>query len=162
MTSVLTDDQIQARQIEMMMRASKSIWHCTFLMTVPSAGTAPGAANMARVLATAAGRKIEVNVILNQHRFSMTRRSPCGLAARWLTLNGVNVRLANPSVLLHAKVLIVDESHAVVSSANSTDSAHRHNKEAGVYLDDKPSIQSLLTWAAEIQRAAVPHIASRG
>lgn len=43
---------------------------------------------------------------------------------------------AGPRACLHAKVVVVDQRRALVTSANLTEAAHERNIEAGVLIDD--------------------------
>lgn len=44
---------------------------------------------------------------------------------------------------LHAKCIIVDDEHVLITSANFTEAAHERNIEAGVRLDDKQIAEAL-------------------
>jgi phosphatidylserine/phosphatidylglycerophosphate/cardiolipin synthase-like enzyme len=44
---------------------------------------------------------------------------------------------------MHAKCIVVDDAHVLISSANFTEAAHRRNIEAGVRVDDPRIAQAL-------------------
>ena len=44
---------------------------------------------------------------------------------------------------MHAKCIVVDETHALVTSANFTRSGHTRNIEVGVLIEDTPFAEQL-------------------
>lgn len=51
--------------------------------------------------------------------------------------------LAGPKACLHAKCVVVDEEHLLVTSANFTEAAHERNIEAGVLIADPVAARAM-------------------
>lgn len=66
------------------------------------------------------------------------------LAAAWLWTQGAEVRLDPAGVTLHAKVVLIDGQHILVTSANWNYASLAKNVEAGVLLLGAPELAGLL------------------
>ena len=93
-------------------------------------------------LAEAAQRGVRVKVLLEGDE-----ESPAGsnrLSAAWLATYGVEVRFDPVGITMHAKCLIVDGRHVLISSANWTYSGLVKNLEAGIIFLGVPQVAQLL------------------
>lgn len=90
----------------------------------------------------ARGRKIQVLLEGGEGRAEVGEGNR--LAAAWLWAQGAEVRLDPVGATLHAKVLLVDGQHALVTSANWNYASLAKNVEAGVLLLGTPELAGLL------------------
>ncbi|MEN3009506.1 MAG: phospholipase D-like domain-containing protein [Candidatus Bipolaricaulaceae bacterium] len=65
------------------------------------------------------------------------------LSGAWLSVHGVDVRLDPVNITMHAKALVVDGRHLLVTSANWTYSGLAKNVEAGVLFLGTPELAGL-------------------
>ncbi len=66
------------------------------------------------------------------------------LSGAWLSSQGAEVRFDPPEITLHAKAVVVDGQHVLVTSANWTYASFTKNVEAGVLLWGIPDLAGLL------------------
>lgn len=95
-------------------------------------------------LGAAARRGVRVRVILEGREDDPYLEETNRFTAAWLAIQGVEVRLDPLGQTMHAKCLIVDGKHALVSSANWTYSSMVKNLEAGVLLWEQDTISQAL------------------
>lgn len=82
-------------------------------------------------LAAAQARGVEVSVLLDREADEPDRNAA---AAAFLEKAGVRVRFDEPDRTTHAKALVVDAETVVLGSANWTQAALKHNREAGAEI----------------------------
>ncbi|GAC1471915.1 MAG: hypothetical protein PVSMB7_24100 [Chloroflexota bacterium] len=93
-------------------------------------------------LERAAAEGVSVYVLLEPHPIGMGRQPEH--VADVLRASGVNVRWAwTRYALTHAKLVIVDDRTAVVSTANFSRAAFTHNREFLVFLRSMPLVHEL-------------------
>jgi phosphatidylserine/phosphatidylglycerophosphate/cardiolipin synthase-like enzyme len=110
-----------------------------------------------RALADAARRGLRVRVLLEGGERDRTLAEANRLSAAWLSAQGVEVRFDPLPSLMHAKCLIVDGQHVLVSSANWNYPSLVKNVEAGVLLLGTPTLARLLgRWFTQLWEASSP------
>ncbi len=97
-------------------------------------------------LSGAAGRGVHVRVVLEGGEDFMDETTVRANreAAAYLFLSGVDARLDRPGETMHAKCLILDGRHVVVTSANWSYYSLARHAEAGVVLLDVPEVAAQL------------------
>lgn len=110
-----------------------------------------------RMLAQAARRGVHVRVLLEGGESDQALADSNRLSAAWLTTQGVEVRFDPVQTTMHAKCLIVDGAHVLVSSANWNYSSLVKNVEAGLALWNLPQLgQFFATQFAELWQNSLP------
>lgn len=137
--ALLVDDAYVAAAAALVDAATVSVDLMVFLCTLTAAGAdGPGPLALVEALEAAAVRGVTVRVLLDQdvngepYKSALINRA----AVRRFQAGTVDVRLDDPNVLLHSKVLVVDGTEAVVGSHNWTGTAFRGTHEVSVAVHD--------------------------
>lgn len=121
-------------------QASRSVlvllYQCAYYPQYPDSPST----RLLRHLAHGAARGLRVQVLLEGGEGLREVAEGNRLAAAWLWVQGAEVRLDPLGTTLHAKVLLVDGRHLVVTSANWTYSGLTRNVEAGVLFWGTPGL----------------------
>ncbi|MBC7317948.1 hypothetical protein H5T57_01660 [Candidatus Bipolaricaulota bacterium] len=128
---------------ELLGRAQSQICVALYSLTLYPAYFESPSNLLLQTLAEAATRGVRVQVILEGGEaddLSEQNR----LSAAWLSVNGAEVRLDPSGITMHAKILLVDGKHVLVSSANWNYSSLAKNMEAGVALLGTPELAAFL------------------
>lgn len=108
-------------------------------------------------LVRAAQRGLRVRVLLEGGERNPSLADTNRLSAAWLLTHGVEVRFDSKESTLHAKCLLVDGRHILVTSANWNYSSLTKNAEAGVLLLGVPEVgQYLGAWFAHLWEGSRP------
>lgn len=108
-----------------------------------------------KALAEAAKRGVKIQVLVEGGESDQSLAEANRLSAAWLSTYGVEVRLDQIGPIMHAKCLIVDGRHVLVSSANWNYSSLARNVEAGILILGVPELaQVLIAHCAELWRAS--------
>lgn len=145
-------DQSHLRRLQRLMAtATERIWVMVYVLRPEDSGMGP-VHDLARSLAAAAERGLDVRVVLDQDRVWATQEvSTKHLAGQALLEKlGVRVIIDNLERRSHAKVVLIDRDRAVVGSHNWTWSALMHNREASVLLHDAAAVRRLEKLFADI------------
>lgn len=95
-------------------------------------------------LAQGAARGQKVQVLLEGGEGAEEVAESNRLSGAWLASQGAEVRFDPVEITMHAKALVVDGQHVLVTSANWTYSSLVRNVEAGVLLLGVPELAELL------------------
>ncbi|MCS7240094.1 MAG: phospholipase D-like domain-containing protein [Candidatus Bipolaricaulota bacterium] len=110
-----------------------------------------------QTLARAAQRGVRVQILLEGGETDQSLADSNRLSAAWLTSQGVEVRFDSAQTTMHAKCLVVDGRHVLVSSANWNYSSLAKNVEAGLALLGTPELGHLLAaYFDELWRGSFP------
>lgn len=137
--TLLVEDAYVAAATALIDAATTTVDLMVFLCTLTASGPqGPGPLTMVEALEAAAVRGVTVRVLLDQD----VNGEPYGsaninrAAVRRFQAGAVDIRLDDPDVLLHSKVLVVDGASAVVGSHNWTGSAFTKTHELSVAIHD--------------------------
>lgn len=96
-----------------------------------------------RALERAASQGVAVYVLLDPHPYGLPHSQPLAVIQR-LHAAGIRVRWSRPGfVYTHAKVLIVDDRLAVISTANFSNSAFTHNRDFLIFDGHTPDVRAI-------------------
>jgi cardiolipin synthase A/B len=113
-------------------------------------------AEIKQALIRAAGRGVEVRVLLEEHPFGGAGLNPKSFDE--LAAGGVAVRWSNPVFTFsHVKTFVVDGEVAIVTNANMTTSAFTRNREFGAITTRPAEVaQAMAIFEADWNRSAEP------
>jgi len=126
--------------LELLASAQTSVHVVLYRMSIYPSYTDSLANDLARGLIAAAGRGLDVRVLLDDCSFYADSASANLTSALYLYEHGIPVRFDRPSETTHAKLLIVDGEHAVLGSTNWNYYALERNVEANVALLGMPRV----------------------
>ena len=135
---LLLDGDYYPRVLDLLTGARKEILAVLYLVGDPGQDR-PGA--LLKALADAKARGVRVRVLLDKDQADPAKNLE---AAAFLKEAGVTVEWDDPKDTLHTKALVVDGEAVVVGSANWSQGALRHNREAGALLKSKELAKRLL------------------
>ncbi len=93
-----------------------------------------------QALIAAGGRGVHVEIILPSARSVSTDTNSAGIST--ISHNGVQVK-EDPHYYMHAKMMIVDGTHAFVGSENISTSSLNDNRELGIIVADSTVLNTL-------------------
>lgn len=140
----VSDDPLYAAIVSAVFGASRRLWVVTPYF-IPDE-------TLAQALRLAAHRGVEVNLLIpeiSNHRLADLARAPY---LRDLQDAGGEIYLYRGG-MVHGKALLVDESLALVGSANFDMRSLFLNYETGLFLYDSGEIEQLHTWVTELARS---------
>lgn len=142
---------------EVLRRAESEIFLLLYQVTLyPQYPESPSTL-LLRALAGAAQRGLRVRVLLEGGEGDPSLGETNRLSGAWLAAHGVEVRFDPTPITMHAKCLMVDNHHFLVSSANWNYSSLVKNAETGVLLLGVPQLAQLFSfWFAELWELSRP------
>ncbi len=139
--------------------ASRSVRLFLYLFSYRPVPSDSGPARLARALARAKSRGVDVQVVLDNSADALDPGAGDGknqAAARFLAQSGAAVFLSSGTAPLHAKALIIDERTSLVGSSNWSASAFSRNAEADVLIRSTEAARALLDSFSSLRRVPLP------
>lgn len=99
-----------------------------------------------RELAIACKRGVKVRALLHNEAMGRTLGKINRKTAGHLRRAGVEVKMGNTGVSVHAKVWVFDRVRAIVGSHNISSRSVGRNLEASVRLDDLSAVEGIIEW----------------
>jgi phosphatidylserine/phosphatidylglycerophosphate/cardiolipin synthase-like enzyme len=96
--------------------------------------------NILDALITAAGRGLDVRVYMDDCAFYESDKEANLQAARYLSDHGVDVRMDDPSIVTHAKLVIIDQRTVILGSTNWNYYSLARNNETDIAFIDSPNV----------------------
>lgn len=134
------------RQVERLVRGARErVWVMVYVIHLGEDPHGDPVRALGEALAAAAARGCDVRLVLDRdHVWGTDEIDDKHLEpARWLRAQGVPVVIDDLERRTHAKVVLVDDRHAVVGSHNWTRSALLRNREASLLLEDPAVVSEL-------------------
>jgi len=88
-------------------------------------------------LGASADRGVEVRVLLDESDFAKSITETNETTAKLLRARGVKVKLDNPKVTTHAKLIVIDEQVTIIGSSNWNYPSYTDTYQSDVKLIDK-------------------------
>jgi phosphatidylserine/phosphatidylglycerophosphate/cardiolipin synthase-like enzyme len=152
LVQVLEDERFLPAVLSSLERAQKEIWVGAYHFKT---GGHPrsGPDRMAQELIRAAGRGVQVNVVLERPEDPLSEQARDNQrTASMLGRGGVRVYLERPEIRSHMKVVVVDGRFSMVGSHNLTRSGLRENHELSLSVDSPCVADRIVNYLKRIAR----------
>ncbi len=126
--------------LDLLDRATRSVHAVLYRVSVYTGYPDSIANELLDALVRAAGRGVDVRVLIDDCQFYADSAAANLTSALYLYQHGIQVRFDWPNETTHAKLLVVDNAHVVLGSTNWNYYALERNVEANVALLSMPAV----------------------
>jgi len=126
--------------LDLLGRATRSIHAVLYRVSVYTGYVDSIANELLDALVRAAGRGVDVRVLIDDCQFYADSAAANLTSALYLYQHGIRVRFDRPEETTHAKLLVIDGEHVVLGSTNWNYYALERNVEANVALLAMPAV----------------------